>query len=92
MDGYVEYFRSKYRIIPEEKVVINRNTPVGEDAEFFERKLYGGKRQFCPILEIRNSKIYYHFNRRYDFKLKQWISEYPIKLLEFLEEKNILIS
>jgi len=25
---------------------VNRSTPVGEDAEFYERKPYGGNRQF----------------------------------------------
>lgn len=90
MDGYVEYFRSKYRIIPEEKVFINRNTPVGEDAEFFERKPYGGKREFYPILKIKNNKVHYEFYKKYYYKSGLWVYEYPIKLLEFLEEKNIL--
>jgi len=34
----------KERILPPDKWYINRNTPVGEDADIWERKPWGGKK------------------------------------------------
>ena len=36
-------YKNKYRVFAPNKWWINRNTPVGEDAELYLRKPYGGK-------------------------------------------------
>ena len=50
-NGYVEYSRKKYRLIPKDKVWINSRTPVGEPAEYWEKKPHDGRREFYPLLE-----------------------------------------
>ena len=43
------------RIIPYDKWFINRNTPVGEEADVYERKPYGGKK-YIPWDKIIGTK------------------------------------
>ena len=43
-DSLVIISRRKERVIPPKSWWINRRTPVGEDAELFERKPYGGRK------------------------------------------------
>jgi hypothetical protein len=45
------YRYDRERIIKPGKWYIDRNTPVGDDARFYERKPYGGKRE-VPFQEI----------------------------------------
>lgn len=70
--GYLEYSRKRFRLIPRGKTWINSRTPVGEDAEYFERKAHNGKREFFPLLEIVNGEVAKCFLRSYNQENQRW--------------------
>jgi hypothetical protein len=89
--GFVEHSRKKFRFIPIEKTWINSRTPVGDSAEFYERKPYGGKREFYPLLEIKNGKLIECYKAMYVSENRRWEYIMPRELLTLLNEKNIEI-
>lgn len=91
LSGYIEYYRKKYRFIPKDKTYINRNTPVGEPANFFEIKPYGGKKYFDPILEINESNIVNCFHKVFNYTLNRWEYKIPKGLYSFLNKNEINI-
>lgn len=48
-----------FKIIPPDKYFINRNTPVGEPADYYERMPHGGKKFIEPIGKVMNDIIKY---------------------------------
>lgn len=82
VSGYLVYRRKKYVIIPENKVWINRRTPVGEEAEFWERMPYQGRRAIYPILFISNNKVQYWRCLNEDAKIDE-------DMANFFDKNNI---
>jgi len=81
-DGYIEQIRKKnpkFRFIPIDKVYVNQNTPVGDEAEFFERKPHDGRRRFYPIGYILSGEYRC---------LQGWKPKLSIALAYFLESLN----
>jgi hypothetical protein len=68
MDSLIIYTRKTFKEIPSNKFYINRRTDVGEDAEFYERKPYGGKR-LIPQNELVGSI------RKGEFSPFNWVSQ-----------------
>jgi hypothetical protein len=89
--GYIECVRKKWRLIPEHKTWINRNTPVGESVEYYECKPYGGRKEFYPILEISNGIITNCYRKIYNWNEKRWEFFLSKKFKEFLILSNIKI-
>lgn len=89
MNGYIVCSRGKYRFIDESKVFINRNTPVGESADFYERMPYNGKRMFEPLFKIRDNVCVSAYGHRYNYELNRWEVEISPKLAEYFEVKTI---
>jgi len=81
----------RYRLIPEKKVFINGRTPRGEDAEYFERKPYGGRRQFEPVLKITNGVIAVCCRKIFNYKIGEWESFFDERLEQLLVESGIPI-
>ena len=50
-DIIVKCGKNKTRRIPSHKLLIDRNTPVGEDADLYEIKPYGG-RKYIPWSDV----------------------------------------
>ena len=88
---YVALMRKKYKLIPDKNVYIIRNTPVGEDADFYERKPFNGKLKFYPVLEIEHGKIVTCYNKCYNYDAKQWECKVSKSLFTFLEYCGITI-
>lgn len=89
--GFVEYNRKKYRLIPIEKVWVDRDTPVGEPASYFERKPYNGRREFIPILEVKNGEVTDCLHYHYNWEKHRWEYTVTQELVDFLEELGIVI-
>lgn len=92
MNGYIEFSRKKYKFIPESKVWINRGTPVGEPADFYEVKPYNGRRGFEPLLRISAGKIERCYGYRFNYEEKRWEFKAVGELLEFLGRQGIEVS
>ncbi|MBD3405070.1 MAG: hypothetical protein GF411_02905 [Candidatus Lokiarchaeota archaeon] len=88
-DGYVEYYRQNYRKIHRKDVLINRRTPVGEPALFYERKPFGGKREFDPLLDIQDGSIRYCFKKSHDWDHNRWEFYLCPELKSFLIDSQI---
>jgi hypothetical protein len=89
--GYVEYYRKRYRTIPIKKVCINKNTPVGEPVEFWEKKQHGGRREFFPIFRVTEGIIDLCYQMTFRWETKRWEYEISAELVNFLKEKKIKI-
>jgi len=89
-NGYIVEARPKntYKFIPKEKVWINRHTPVGEDAEYYQMKPHGGKTEFYPVLEIEDDVITYCFNQMYSYTNRRWEYKFSESLLVFIKDNN----
>ena len=81
----------RYRLIPEKKVFINGRTPVGEPAEFFEKKPYGGRKQFEPVLKITNGVIAVCYSRIFNAEIGEWEFFVDERLEQLLVESGISI-
>lgn len=81
----------RYRLIPEKKVFVNKRTPPGEPAEYFERKPYGGRRQFEPVLEVTNGVIGICFWRIFNYTIGECEFVIDEKLKRLLFENGITI-
>lgn len=57
--------RSKLKLLHSDKVYINRNTPVGDDAEYYEIKPYGGKKEFYPIGILTEKDGFFQLEDKY---------------------------
>ncbi len=42
--------RGKLKLLPRDKYYINKNTPVGDAAEFYEIKPYGGRKMINEVV------------------------------------------
>lgn len=89
--GYVEYSRKKYRLIPIEKTWINSGTPVGEPAEYWERKPYGGRREFCPIFRILDGIVVDCYRQVHIWDRKRWEYTMAAELAEFMDKNGIQV-
>jgi hypothetical protein len=75
LTGYVEWNKrtNRGRIIPDSKVLINRHTPVGDDAGYYEVKPYNGRREFRPHLHVRNGAVdSCWWARQHNWTKKRW--------------------
>ena len=89
--GYLEFSRKRYRLIPKSKTWINKNTPVGEPAEYYEKKPYGGRREFQPLLEIKDWQVISTWGERHNWEKKRWEFKMPKDMRDFLEGKGVWI-
>ena len=92
LNGYIEYYRKRYRMIPTDRVSINSHTPVGDEAIFYERKAHNGKRAFYPIFKVENSIISRCFARLFNYDAKCWEVNISSELVEFCKEQQIEIN
>lgn len=93
-NGYVAkegVSKFRYRLIPQKKIFINGRTPVGEPAEYFERKPYGGRKQFEPALKITNGVIAGCYGRIFNSKIGEWEFFVDERLEQLLVESGIPI-
>jgi hypothetical protein len=94
MNGYIEQIRKKnpkYRFIDSKKVWINRDTPVGDSANFYERKPHDGLKLFYPVCEVKDSVLVDSCLKHFNYKEKRWDYDLPPELLDFLSKSNIII-
>jgi len=89
MNGYITYHRKQYRFIDKANVYINRNTPVGEPADYYERMAWDGRRKFDPVFSVKNSVCDYAYHREYNFESKRWQVKILPELKEYLDKKRI---
>lgn len=56
---YISEESGKLKLIPEAKTIVNKNTPVGEPADYYEIKPYNGKKpiHIVGILQVKDGKI-----------------------------------
>jgi hypothetical protein len=81
----------RYRLIPEKKVFVNKRTPPGEPAEYFERKPYGGKKYFEPALKVTNGVVEECYHRVFNYDVKEWQFVVNENLKQLLFENGITI-
>lgn len=92
LSGYIEINGKKIRFIPDNKVVINKYTPRGDDPIYYESKPYGGKRYFYPNLHVKENKVdSLYWVKTFVYKRSRWEYNPPKNLIKFLEEKNIVM-
>lgn len=78
----IQISKNKYRFIKDGKYFINRNTPVGEDAEFYEIKPFGGKKLIPnPLAYFKDGQEEYRSS--YEAYCK---GNFPKELLEFIHQ------
>jgi hypothetical protein len=76
----------KFRLIPSKKVFINTRTPVGDPAEYFETKPYGGRKTIYPVAVIigENCKI---IHKRFNYEKRCWESMLPQEFYDFIRSE-----
>jgi len=90
MKVIVKRGKDKYKIIDEKKLIINRNTPVGEDADFYEKKPYGGKKMIDPLVIIGEYGIEHTKYKVFDYEKNKWVisERCPKSLIEFIKNNE----
>ena len=89
--GYIVYSRKRFKIIPKEKVFLNKNTPVGEPAEFWEKLPHGGRREFSPVFKVVDGRLDHCYEMIHGGERKRWEYKMTPDLVAFLEDKKICI-
>jgi hypothetical protein len=82
----VQISKNRYKFIKEGKYFINRNTPVGEDAEFYEIKPFGGKKLIrTPLAYFKDGQVEYRSSYKAYCK-----GNFPKELLEFINQLKLI--
>jgi hypothetical protein len=52
--------KDKYKVLNVNQYMTDRNTPIGDPADYYEKKPFGGLKQVEPLAFINNGKIEYY--------------------------------
>ena len=65
--------KDKYKVLSADKYIINRNTPVGESPDYYEKKPYGGKKPIEPLAAItKTGKIFHIKYLAFNYEKGEW--------------------
>lgn len=81
----------RYRLIPAEKIFVNKHTPPGEPAEYWERKPSGGRKRVEPVLKVTNGVIAVCYGRIFNYKIGEWEFFVDERLEQLLVKNGITI-
>ena len=82
--------KDKYKILTPDKYYIDRNTPVGDDADFWEIKPFDGRKLVFPLLYInKKNRIEHSKYKFFNYEKNMWdVKNVPESLVRFLKEKG----
>lgn len=79
----VKIGKDKYKIIPPNKYFVNRNTPLGDDSNYYEIKPYNGRKYIEPLLFItEDGKVEHYKYLSFDYTKGEWGPKNVTKSLE----------
>ena len=76
------YVTRRFRKVPVYKVYINKNTPIGDSADIWEIKPYGGRKLIDVIGEIREDNTF-------SLNIILMTKEIQDRIIEFMKSNNL---